>query len=265
MIMDVKKNECMKIGGRILGEVLEELINFATPGVSEIELDKFAEKLIIKKGGKPGFKQVPGYNHAICVSTNDVVVHGIPTNRKLILGDIIGIDCGVFFEGYHTDMAETLRVSTVDNQQLTVNKNDEIEKFLKTGREALFAGIKQAKVGNRVGHISQAIQSVIEGAGYSVVRSLVGHGVGKSLHEKPEIPGYLFQKIDQTPLLFAGQPLAIEAIYNMGRYDVVYGKDDDWTISTKDQSMSGLFERTVLVIDNGPELLTRLKNDRITV
>ena len=105
-----KKISKMRRGGRILGEVLEELIDFATPGVSEIELDKLAEKLIIKKGGKPGFKQVPGYHHTICVSTNDVVVHGIPTDRKLALGDIIGIDCGVFFEGYHTDMAERFRV-----------------------------------------------------------------------------------------------------------------------------------------------------------
>ena len=253
----------MRRGGRILGEVLEELIDFATPGVSEIELDKLAEKLIIKKGGKPGFKQVPGYHHTICVSTNDVVVHGIPTDRKLALGDIIGIDCGVFFEGYHTDMAETLRVSTVDNQQLTVNKNDEIEKFLITGKEALFAGIKQASAGNRVGHISQAIQNVIEGAGYSVVRSLVGHGVGKSLHEKPEIPGYLSGPIEKTPQLIPGATIAIEAIYNMGGHDVVYGKDDDWTISTKDQSMSGLFERTVLVTDKGPELLTKLSTDKL--
>ena len=263
MSMDAKRIENMKIGGRILGEVLSELIKFVAPGVSEIELDSLAEKLILKKGGKVGFKKVPGYKHTICVSTNDVVVHGIPTDRKLATGDIIGIDCGVFFEGFHTDMAETLCVSTVDNQQLTIDQK-KVERFLEAGKKALFAGIKEARVGNRVGHISRAIQAIIEGAGYSVVRNLVGHGVGKALHEDPEIPGYLSQKIDLTPALFNGQTLAIEAIYNMGNHEVVYDRNDDWTIRTRDGSLSGLFERTILITEEGlPEILSRLSDDPI--
>ena len=160
--MDVKKIESMESGGRILGEVLSELIEFVAPGVSEIELDSLAEKLILKKGGKPGFKKVPGYKHTICVSTNDVVVHGIPTDRKLAAGDIIGIDCGVFFEGFHTDMAETI---IVQNSEFRIqNSNKSIDRFLETGKKALFAGIHEATAGNRVGHISQAIQNIVESA-----------------------------------------------------------------------------------------------------
>ena len=260
--MDAKKIETMKAAGAILGEVLESLLRYVKPGVSEIEIDQLAEKLIRARGAEPGFKKVPSYKHTICISTNDVVVHGVPTKKVLKEGDIVGIDCGVFLDGYHTDMAETLRVSTIDNRQLTIDQK-KIDEFLEVGERALFAGIKEARVGNRVGHISRAIQLIIEGSGYSVVRNLVGHGVGKSLHEAPEIPGYLSQKIDLTSALFNGQTLAIEAIYNMGGHEVVYDRDDDWTIRTRDGSLSGLFERTILIADNGPELLTKLKNDRV--
>ncbi|MBI4091737.1 MAG: type I methionyl aminopeptidase [Candidatus Levybacteria bacterium] len=261
--MDSKKIETMKAAGAILGEVLELLLKYAKPGVSEIEVDSLAEKLIRERGAEPGFKKVPSYKHTICVSTNDVVVHGVPTKKVLKEGDIVGIDCGVFLNGYYTDMAETIRVTT-DSSQLTTDSNDKVEKFLVVGKKALFAGIKEARVGNRVGHISREIQSIIEGAGYSVVRNLVGHGVGKSLHEAPEIPGYLSRKIDQTPELSAGQTLAIEAIYNMGGHEVVYDRGDNWTIATRDRSISGLFERTILVTENGPELLTQLSTDKLS-
>ena len=259
--MDNKKILGMTTAGRILGEVLEELIAYTAPGVTEIEIDDLAERLIRKKGGKPGFKKVPGYHHAICVSTNNVVVHGIPSKRKLSERDIIGIDCGVFYEGYHTDMAETRRVSTTDKGQLTTDSSS--DKFLVVGKKALFAGIREARAGNRVGHISQAIQNIVESAGYSVVRSLVGHGVGKSLHEELEIPGYLAAKIEKTPLLVPGMTIAVEVIYNMGKPDVVYERNDDWTISTEDESLSGLFERTILITEKNPRLLTRLKSDKI--
>ena len=260
--MNTAKTDKMRRAGAILGEVLETLAEFISPGITELEIDRLAEELILKKGGEPGFKKVPGYKHAICISVNDIVVHGIPTYRILSEGDIVGIDCGVFFEGYHTDMAETLRVST-QNSKLKTQNYQKIDKFLAAGKRACFAGIEQAKAGNRVGHISAAMQKIIEGAGYSVVRSLVGHGVGKSLHEAPEIPGYLARKIEDTPLLHEGQTLAIEIIYNMGKANVVYSGEDDWTIVTEDRSLSGLFERTVLITKSGPELLTRLRGDTI--
>lgn len=252
--MDSSKIEIMRQAGKILGEVLETVMNSIVPGVTEIELDRLAEKLIIEKGGEPGFKKVPGYKHTICVSTNNVVVHGIPTNRVLKEGDVVGVDCGVFLKGYHTDMAETIRVGNT--------KNDAIDSFLAIGKHALFRAIGKAKTGNLVGHISREMQKVEE-KGYSIVRSLVGHGVGKQLHEEPEIPGYLNKSIDKTPILKNGQTIAIEIIYNMGKRDVVYTEDDDWTIVTKDRSISGLFERTVLVTDKGPQLITAFSTDKL--
>ena len=262
--MDTLKIDKMMRGGAILGEVLGEVLGNVCVGVSELELDRLAEKLIIQKGGAPGFKKVPGYKHTICISTNDVVVHGIPTNRILKEGDVVGIDCGVYFEGYHTDMAETLRVST-QNSKLKTQNSEKIDNFLRVGKRAMFAGIGEAIVGNRVGHISRAIQSIIEGAGYSVVRTLVGHGVGKKLHEAPEIPGHLSTSIEQTPILKMGMTIAVEAIYNMGKHDVVYREGDDWTILTADGSISGLFERTVLITEKGPKLLTQLGDDKLAL
>ena len=188
----------MQTGGRMLSETLKEVCANVRPGISELELDALADKLIKEKGGEPGFKKVEGYHHATCISTNEVVVHGIPSPRVLKEGDIIGIDCGVFYQGFHTDMSETLRVRS-KNQELSI-KNDEVDKFLKVGRQALEAGIAKAKAGNHVGDISKAIQDIVEVQnGYSVVRSLVGHGVGKELHEDPEVPGYLQGKIEKTP------------------------------------------------------------------
>ncbi|MEM4259581.1 MAG: type I methionyl aminopeptidase [Candidatus Pacearchaeota archaeon] len=259
---EIKK---MKQGGIILSSVLYELLKNIRPGVSELEIDKLAEKLIKEKGAEPGFKKVEGYNHSICVSTNNSVVHGIPTNYKFKKGDVVGIDCGIFYEGFHTDMAETIRVSTDNRQQTTNNKKDKIDEFLNTGKKALNDAIRMVKAGNRVGHISRAIQTRIEGEGYSVVRSLVGHGVGRKLHEEPEIPGYLTTKISKTPLLIEGMTIAVEAIYNMGKSDVVLSREDNWTIRTADGSISGLFERTVLVTKKGPVVLTQLPSDKQVV
>lgn len=253
--MNNNKIQTMFEAGKILGDVLQEIVDYIRPGITEIEIDELAEKLIRQKGGEPGFKRVPGYKHTICVSTNNVVVHGIPKKRTLKNGDIIGIDCGVFLNGYHTDMAQTVVVGK------TTDKN--IIKFLKTGEKSMFNAILKAKAGNRVGDISKEMQEVVENAGYSIVRSLVGHGVGKELHEEPEIPGYLDKKIENTPILKEGMTIAIEVIYNFGKKEVVYDGSDDWTIVTKDNSLAGLFERTVLVTKSGPKLITRLKNDPI--
>src|SRR5258706_3063761 len=236
----------MEKGAKILAKALFEVLQYAKPGVSELELDLLAEELITKQGGEPGFKKVEGYKHTICISTNDVVVHGIPTDYRLKEGDIVGIDCGVFLEGFHTDMSETVRISNIQYPISNI-QNDKVDEFLDTGEKALELAIHQVRPGNRIGHISKTIQMIVEGGGYSVVRELIGHGVGRELHEDPEVPGYLSGKIDNTPLLKEGMVIAVEIIYNMGRKEVVYSGKDDWTIKTKDGSLSGLFERTVAV------------------
>lgn len=248
-----QKIETMERAGEILGQVMDEIVDYVKEGVTELDVDMLAERRILELGGEPGFKKVEGYKHTICASTNDVVVHGIPKNRKLMNGDVFGFDCGVFLDGYHTDMAETV---IVGGEADSVKK-----KFLESGKKALFNAIKQAKAGNRVGNISKAMQEGIEGNGYSIVRSLVGHGVGKELHEEPEVPGYLEGKIDSTPELEEGMTLAIEVIYNMGGAEVVFEGSDDWTIVTEDKSIAGLFERTIFIDTSGPKLITKLKDD----
>lgn len=247
--------ELMKVGGKILSEVLSQVVDNIKPGVSEKELDKLAEKLIIEKGGEPGFKKVKGYKHTICASTNSVVVHGIPTDYKLKAGDVVGIDCGVYYKGLHTDMSDTIKVQ---NQKSEVRSSNEekIDKFLEVGKRALSEAIKIARAGNRVGDISKTIQDIVEKEnGYSVVRTLVGHGVGRDLHEEPEIPGFLTGDIDKTPLLKEGMTIAVEVIYNMGGHRVKLSKDG-WTIKTEDNSISGVFEKTVAVTTDLPLILT---------
>jgi methionyl aminopeptidase len=240
----------MQTGGQMLAETLREVCANVRPGVSELELDAMADKLIQEKGGEPGFKKVEGYHHATCISTNEVVVHGIPSQRFLKEGDIIGIDCGVFYKGFHTDMSETVHVGQ--------SKSDAIDKFLKVGKQALEEGIRQAKPGNHVGDISKAIQDIVEVQnGYSVVRSLVGHGVGKELHEDPEVPGYLQGKIEKTAELKEGMVIAVEVIYNMGGPDLAFANNDGWTLQTKDGSFAGLFERTLAITANGPLIITK--------
>jgi methionyl aminopeptidase len=252
-MIDYKTEDEIKImaeGGHILSSVLWEVLGNAKPGVSEVELDKLAEELIIKKGGEPGFKKVENYPNATCISVNDVVVHGLPTKYVLAEGDVLGVDCGVFYKGFHTDMAHTIRVS------LDKSSNPEIDRFLEVGERAMYEGIKMAKPGNRVGHISKAVQDIVEKeAGYSIVRTLVGHGVGRELHEDPHIPGFLRGQISKTPKLEPGMTITVEVIYNMGKHDVVLDKDK-WTIRSKDKSISGLFERSLAVTSKGPLILT---------
>jgi methionyl aminopeptidase len=271
-MIDIKTKEeieIMRVGGKILAEVLGEVLEYVEPGVSELELDALAEELIREKGAEPAFKKVKGYRYSICVSTNDVVVHGIPTNYRFKEGDVVGADCGVYYKGFNTDMAETLCVST-QNSRLAAKRaklsprgeagktqNSEKEKFLRTGKRALGEAIKVARVGNRIGDISETIQDIVEGSGYCVVRSLVGHGVGRQLHEEPEVPGFLATKVENTPRLREGMTIAIEVIYNIGKADVVYANGDGWTIKTKDGSLSGLFERTIVVTKDGPLVLTQ--------
>lgn len=250
-----QKIEIMKRAGLILGQVMDEIVVYVKEGVSELDVDRFAERRILELGGEPGFKKVEGYKHTICASTNDVVVHGIPKDRRLRAGDVFGFDCGVFLEGYHTDMAETVKIKNA--------QKDSADKFLEVGKKTLFEAIRQAKPGNRIGNISKVMQEGIESNGYSIVKSLVGHGVGKELHEEPEIPGYLEGQISNTAEISVGMTLAIEVIYNMGKENVVFEGTDDWTIVTEDGEIAGLFERTIYVDESGPKLITKLSGDPI--
>jgi len=251
--------ESMRKGGKILADVLFEVLTHVKPGVSELEINDLAEALIRRYGGEPGFKKVPGWKHAICASTNDVIVHGIPTEYRYKEGDVVGIDCGVILDGLNTDMSETICILNGKPKLYDGRGNatdDGINRFLHTGKHALDEAIRAAAPGTHVGYISKTIQGIVEGSGYAVVRSLVGHGVGRKLHEEPEIPGFLFGSIEKTPVLKEGMVIAIEVIYNMGKKDMIYDKDG-WTIRTKDGSISGLFERTIAITGNGNEVLTK--------
>ena len=255
-IKTIDEIEKMAEGGHILAQVLGEVLRNVRVGVSEIELDKLAEEEILRRGAEPAFKKVKNYKNAICVSTNNAVVHGIPTKYKFKEGDLAGIDCGVYFKGFNTDMAQTLRVRSQKSNLKSQKEKDKIDIFLETGERALNEAIKVARAGNRIGHISKTIQDIVEGSGYSVVRNLVGHGIGKKLHEEPEVPGFLDTNINRTPTLKAGMTIAIEVIYNMGGSDVLLSKDG-WTIKTRDKSLSGVFERTIAVTDKEPIVLTK--------
>jgi methionyl aminopeptidase len=239
----------MQHGGHILADVLGQVMDSLKPGVTELEIDQMAERLIRERGGEPGFQKVPGYRHTICVSTNDVVVHGIPGSYALKAGDVVGVDCGVFYKGFHTDMSETRRVGEINKEE------DEVDKFIRIGKYALDEAIKEAKIGNRIGHISKQIQVIVEGNGYGIVRSLIGHGVGRELHEEPEVPGYLAKPIEKTPLLKEGMTIAVEVIYNMGSREVMLD-EDGWTIRTQDGKLAGLYERTIAITKDGPLMLT---------
>ena len=236
----------MREGGRKLGTILEDLLTYSQAGVVLMDVEKRACELIEKSGATASFKTVPGYSWATCLNVNEVVVHGIPTKYALRDGDILTIDIGLIYKGFHTDTAGTKIIGSS-------KKN---EKFLEIGKLALERGIEAAKVGNRVGDISKVVQETIEGAGYSVVKSLVGHGIGRDLHEEPQIPNYLRGAIENTLSLQEGMTIAIEPIYAMGRGEIVYQNEDGWTLATRDRSLTSVFEHTLAITSHGPLVLT---------
>jgi len=250
----------MAEGGKKLGAILCKLLTRAVPGTKLCEIDDVATELIQQAGGTPSFTTVKGYRWATCLCVNETVVHGVPTGYALKQGDILTIDVGMLYKGFHTDTAWTKRIKNPclagRQEKSTIINEEEVDKFLRIGQIGLERAIDQARVGNRVGHISQAIQEVIESAGYSVVSSLVGHGVGRALHEPPQIPGLLKTRLERTPLLRDGMTLAIEVIYAMGSAQTVYENDDGWSIATRDRSLSAVFEHTVAVTETGPLILT---------
>lgn len=232
--------------GRITSLALKKAMESIKIGVSELEVDRIVADEIYKQGGDLSYKTVPGYKYATCITVNDEVVHGIPTTRKFVNGDLVSVDLAVMYKGWHTDCAWSRLVGESEEQR-------EKKRFLQIGEEALWNGIAQAVDGNRVGDISHAIQIKIEGAGYSVVRSLVGHGVGKSLHEDPQIPGV--GVAGTGSFLKNGMSLAIEVIYTKGKEDVILSSDG-WTYKTTDGLWGGLFEMSVIVGKQKAEVLT---------
>ncbi len=242
----------MHEGGVKLGAILQTLLQFSEPGVKLTEIEALANDLINKSGGTASFKTVKGYYWATCLCVNEVVVHGIPTTYALRDGDKLTIDIGLLYGGFHTDTAWT-KIIGKDTSEDRQKK----EKFLKIGELALAKAIELAQIGNHVGDISLSNQTIIEGAGYSIVKSLVGHGVGHELHEDPQVPNYLRGDIENTYQFRGGETIAIEPIYAMGNGSVVYENDDGWTIATRDRSLASECEHSLAITEDGPILLTK--------
>jgi methionyl aminopeptidase len=244
-IKSEKEIELMRESGRILAKVLEELQTIVRPGISTLDIDKKCAEIIKGYGCIPSFLNYNGYPASVCVSVNDQVVHGIPSKNKILRdGDIVSLDCGVIYKGFHSDAARTVPVGEITK---------EAKQLIEITKQSFYEGIKYAKAGHHLHEISEAIQTYVEAYGYSVVRDLVGHGIGRNLHEEPQIPN--FKQKRRGPLLEAGMTLAIEPMINAGRYDV-YWEDDDWTVVTADGSLSAHYENTILVTDGEPELFT---------
>lgn len=238
----------MREGGQRLAEVMKETLALVKPDLALSQINQKTEALILKKGGQPSFKMVPGYHWASCLNINQGVVHGVPGNYRLKENDFLSLDIGLFFKGFHTDMARTVKVSRRKNK----NQADE---FLKVGERALKKAIEAARVGNHVGHLSQAMEKEIRKAGFSPIEVLTGHGVGRKLHEAPPIPCLLWGPIKSTPRLETGMTLAVEVIYAQGSPEVVLAADN-WTIETADHKLAGLFEETIVIQPGKPLVLT---------
>ncbi|GAA4305680.1 type I methionyl aminopeptidase [Nibribacter koreensis] len=236
--------EIIKEGAQILGKAHGEVAKAIREGVTTLQLDKIAEEFILDNGGSPSFKGYNGFKNSLCMSLNAAVVHGIPSSYALQSGDVVSVDCGVYFKGFHSDSAYTYAIGEVDST---------VSDLLVRTKESLYKGIEWAVAGARVGDIGFAVQSHVEQFGYGVVRELVGHGVGKSLHEGPEVPNY--GKRGQGMKLQEGLVIAIEPMVNLGSRHVVQ-EEDGWTIRTRDKKPSAHFEHTVVVRKGKAEILT---------
>ncbi|MEK7633314.1 MAG: type I methionyl aminopeptidase [Patescibacteria group bacterium] len=249
-MVNLKTDQEIKImveGGRRLRAVVGELLPLIKEGISTKEIDDRAEELVKKQDGESSFKTVPGYRWTICSPINEQIVHTKPNNRILKKEDVLTLDIGFLYQGFHTDYAITKVVGE--------SKNTKINKFLKIGEETLYKTIKKAKIGNRISNISEVIEKEIKGNGYFVIKELTGHGIGKKLHEDPYVLGFVDLPVDKSPMIKKGLVIAIEIIYAMGTEEIAYEKDN-WSIITKDRSLSACFEHTVAVTGQGPVILT---------
>jgi methionyl aminopeptidase len=245
-----KEIELMQESGRILAKVLEELERYVRPGLSTFDIDKKCHEIIKGYGCIPSFLDYNGFPASLCISVNDEVVHGIPSKDNILReGDIVSLDCGVIYEGYHSDAARTIPVGEITN---------EAKKLIEVTKQSFYEGIKYAKEGKHLHDISEAIQKYVESFGFSVVRDLVGHGIGRDLHEEPQIPNFKQKK--RGPKLAPGMTLAIEPMVNAGRYDV-YWLEDDWTVVTEDGSLSSHYENTILITKDEPIILTKIESE----
>ena len=242
-----KEIEFIREAGKIVAYAHELLREAIKPGISTFELDEIAYRAIVKHNASPSFKGYGGFPASICASKNDVVVHGIPRKDDILMeGDIINIDIGAEYKGYHGDAAKTHPVGKI---------TEDDARLIRETRESFYKGIEQALVGKRLSDISHAIQSHVEEFGFSVVREFVGHGVGRSLHEDPQIPNY--GPPDRGPRLESGMVLAIEPMINQGTYKVQV-LEDGWTVKTIDGKKSSHYEHSIAITDNGPDILTKL-------
>ena len=236
----------MRVAGRIVAEVLAILREKIVPGMTTFELDRIAENECLKRGGTPAFKGYGGFPFSICASPNDRVVHGFADQNPLREGDILSIDFGVIYDGFYGDAAVTVPVGRIDGEK---------ERLLRVTEKSLDLAIQASVVGGRLSDISHAVQSYVEREGFSVVREFVGHGIGRKLHESPQIPN--FGPRGQGPRLKAGMTLAIEPMINAGEHEVKI-LEDGWTAITVDGRPSAHFEHTVAITEDGPEILTRI-------
>lgn len=244
LIKDDLALDLMRKAGKIVGETLLLLENEIRPGISTKELDRIAEEFIREQGAIPSFKGLYGFPASLCISVNNQVVHGIPGGYILKDGDIVSIDCGAYLNGFHGDAARTFPVGNV---------SEDAKRLIQVTRDCFFEGIKFAQIGNRLTDISHAIQRHVEANGFSVVKSFVGHGIGRDLHEDPEVPN--FGRPGRGPILTKGMVLAIEPMVNEGSFRVRTLKDN-WTVVTSDGSLSAHYENTVAILPDGPEILT---------
>ncbi|HJQ22372.1 MAG TPA: type I methionyl aminopeptidase [Blastocatellia bacterium] len=251
MIIRKSKSEIekMRVAGQIVASVLKRLSEIAQPGITTRDLDQEAERMIRAAGAVPTFKGYHGYPASLCTSINDEVVHGIPGNRKLREGDIIGVDCGATYRGYVGDAAVTIGVGRI---------SDELQKLMEVTRDSLFQAIAKCRVGNRLGDVCHAVEAHVVPLGYSVVRNFCGHGIGRAMHEDPQVPNY--GKPGTGPVLREGWVLAIEPMVNIGRHDVKV-LSDGWTVITLDGRPSAHFEHTVAITAEGPQILTELNGN----
>lgn len=244
-IKTAREIELMRKAGHLLEQVHNELAEMIRPGISTLDIDRAGEKLIRQMGCIPNFLNYNGYPASICVSVNEEVVHGIPNKHRILQeGDIVSLDAGLIYQGYHSDAARTHAVGQI---------SPEAQKLIDVTRQSFFEGIKFAKAGHHLHEISAAIGNYAESFGYGVVTELVGHGIGTSLHEDPQIPN--FPQKRRGIRLVPGMTLAIEPMITMGRPDVAW-LDDDWTVVTEDDSWAAHYENTVLITEGEPELLT---------
>lgn len=236
--------ELMRQANILVGQTLGELAKWVQPGITTRRLDEIAEQFIRDHGGVPGFKGYEGFPGTLCIEVNDEVVHGFPSDYILKDGDIVGLDCGAVLNGYNGDSCYTYMVGEVD---------DKVVNLLKTTKESLMIGIEQAKSGNRIGHIGFAVQDYCERRGYSVVRELTGHGIGKSLHEDPDVPNYGRRGVG--PLLRPGMCICIEPMINMGSKNVVIDRNG-WTVRTRDHAVSAHYEHCMAIREDGVDILS---------